>query len=73
MMQLHLKGHQFTSKTMRKRVSSQQRKWMKMKLSGKKIGGTKKKPNEGVKRAPEVPAYPCSPKAMALGERGDNT
>lgn len=71
-MQLHLKGHQFTSKTMRKRVSSQQRKWMKLKLAGKKAGGTRKQPNEGVKRAPEVPAYPCGPKAMALGERGDN-
>ncbi len=71
-MQLHLKGHQFAAKSMRRKVARKQRKWAKLALAGKKVGGTRKQPNKGVKRAPEVPAYPCSPKAMALGERRDS-
>lgn len=71
-MQLHLKGHQFGNKAMRRKVARKQRKWAKLALAGKRAGGTRKQPNKGVKRSPEVPAYQCGPKAMALGERRDD-
>ena len=67
-MQLHRKGHQFGSKTMKRRIERTQRQATKLFLTGKTVKKRKKKP---VKTG-QVPVigkpYPCGPKQMTLGE-----
>lgn len=67
-MQQFRKGHQSKNETIQGRISGKQRKQAKLFCAGKLVPKRKKKPNKGVKSAPPVPAYPCGPKRMALGE-----